>query len=59
MPNLSIMLANYMMKRYSINMNEVTLIIEDEWDYIEDKYLNSNYTIEEIAKDLISIYMVA
>ena len=59
MSNFSITLANYLIKRYGINISEVNAIIEDEWDYIEEHYLSENSSVEDIAKNLISIYMVA
>ena len=59
MPTFSISLTAYLIKRYNINISEATTIIDDEWDYIEAEYICGQNTIEEIAKNLIEIYMVA
>lgn len=59
MTSFSITLANYLIKRYDINITDATTIIEDEWDYIEQEYANENSNLQEIAENLISIYMVA
>lgn len=59
MLSFSINLTNYLVKRYNLNSSDAVTIIDDEWDYIEKEYLSGENTIEEIAKNLIDIYMVA
>lgn len=59
MTSFSITLANYLIKRYDINISDATMIIEDEWDYIEREHANENSNLQDIAENLISIYMVA
>jgi len=55
----SITLTNYLTKRYNINVADAMMIIDEEWDYIEEDYNINNNAIENIAKNLIDIYMVA
>lgn len=59
MHDFSIQLTNYLIKRYEINISDIQNIIEDEWDYIEQEYVEGNSSIEIIAKELVNIYMVA
>lgn len=59
MPELSIQLTNYLIKRYDLNISDITNIIEDEWDFIEQEHVERNHSIELIAKELVEIYMVA
>lgn len=59
MHDFSILLTNYLIKRYGINISDIQSIVEDEWDYIEQEYVNGNHSIEVIAKELVDIYMVA
>ena len=51
-------LSAHLLRHYNIRTNEVESIIEDEWDYIEEKYLYST-PISTLAKDLVDCYMVA
>ena len=51
-------LSAHLLRYYNIRTNEVESIIEDEWDYIEEKYLYST-PISTLAKDLVDCYMVA
>ena len=55
----SITLTNYLTKRYNVNLSDAMMIIDEEWDYIEEDYNVNNNTVESIAKNLIDIYMVA
>lgn len=59
MPTFSIKLTNYLVKRYNINIQEASFIIEDEFDYIDEVNISGSHTIESLAKELIDIYMVA
>lgn len=59
MQNFSIKLINHLTKRYAINISEATAIIEDEWDYIEQAYVNGDNSFEVVAKELVDMYMVA
>ena len=58
MHDFSISLTNYLIKQYGINISDIQNIIEDEWDYIEQEYVNGD-CVEVIAKELVDIYMVA
>lgn len=55
----SITLTNYLTKRYNVNIADAMMIIDEEWDYIEEDYNINNNSVENIAKNLIDIYMVA
>jgi len=59
MPTFTISIINYLAKYYYINQDEAAEMVNDEWDYIEQKYVNAKETPKDIAKYLISIYMVA
>ncbi len=59
MITFSIKLTNYLVKRYNINIQQASLIIEDEWDYIEERYLSDNVSVEALAQELVDMYMVA
>jgi hypothetical protein len=58
MQNFSTKLTTHLFKKYNVKAIDAQLIIEDEWDYIEEEYYNSS-TVESVAKDLIEMYMVA
>ena len=51
-------LKKHLVKYYNIRANEVESIVEDEWEYLDDEYLNST-PVDEVAKNLIAFYMVA
>ncbi|MCD6260045.1 MAG: hypothetical protein J7J31_10640 [Helicobacteraceae bacterium] len=52
-------IAEYIVKYYNINRIEADMMIEDEYDYIEEEFNRGNEDVKTIVKELISIYMVA
>ncbi|MDD5372451.1 MAG: hypothetical protein PHO62_03370 [Sulfurimonas sp.] len=52
-------IINRLSKYYNINKDDARAIVEDEWDYIEQEFVSQDSSVEDIAKELISIYMVA
>lgn len=52
-------IINRLVKYYNINPDEAREMVHDEWDYLEEEYVNGNYSAIEMAKYLVSIYMVA
>ncbi len=52
-------LEKYIMNRYFINRLNTRIMIEDEYEYIEEYMIKPEGTIEDIAKELIEIYMAA
>ncbi len=59
MSAFTISIINYLAKYYYINRDEAKEMVNDEWDYIEQEYINAKETPKDIAKYLISLYMVA
>jgi hypothetical protein len=59
MPTFTSDLEKYIMHRYAINSANITIMIEDEWDYIEEQMMDPDGSIEHIAKELIAMYMAA
>ncbi|HEY9202972.1 hypothetical protein [Sulfurimonas sp.] len=59
MQAFTISIINYLAKYYYINHDEAKEMVNDEWDYIEQEYINAKETPKDIAKYLISLYMVA
>ncbi|WP_345979229.1 hypothetical protein [Sulfurimonas sp. HSL3-2] len=52
-------LEQRLVKYHFIAQDNVRIIIEDEFDFIEECLQNTQMSIEDIAKALIDIYMVA
>ncbi len=52
-------IINYICKHYNINRDDAAAIVEEEWDYIEQEFVAQESSAEDIAKELISLYMVA
>lgn len=52
-------LQQRLVKYHFIVQDNVSIIIDEEFDSIEDCLQNTQMSIEEIAKELIDIYMVA
>lgn len=46
-------------KHYGLNRDEAQALVDEEWDYIEEEFVNETSSVENIAKNLISFYMVA
>lgn len=46
-------------KQYNLTKNEAQEMLNDEWEYVEQTYSEGVITVEDIAKELVSIYMVA
>jgi hypothetical protein len=59
MPTFTSDLEKYIFNRYAINSANITIMIEDEWDYIEEQMMDPEGSIEHIAKELIAMYMAA
>jgi hypothetical protein len=51
-------LIAHLVKRHGMNILDATMIIDEEWDYIETLY-HEELDINTIAKELLAIYMVA
>ncbi len=47
-----------LVKRYFIAKENVSIIIDEEYEFIEE-CLHAQMSVEEIAQELINIYMVA
>ncbi|DAB29158.1 MAG TPA: hypothetical protein CFH84_10935 [Sulfurimonas sp. UBA12504] len=52
-------IVNYIVKYYNVNRAEVIMMVEDEWDAIEDAFYAQNTNVKEMAKELLNLYMVA
>ncbi|MDD2904693.1 MAG: hypothetical protein PHH41_02035 [Sulfurimonas sp.] len=52
-------IVNYIVKYYNVNRAEIEMMIEDEWDFIEDAFYAENINVKEMAKELLDLYMVA
>ncbi|MFA5233009.1 MAG: hypothetical protein WC390_01320 [Sulfurimonas sp.] len=46
-------------KQYSLTKNEAQEMVNDEWEYVEQTYSEGVISAEDVAKELVSIYMVA
>jgi hypothetical protein len=47
-----------LVKRYFIAKENVAIIVDEEYEFIEECF-NAQMSVEEIAQELINIYMVA
>lgn len=52
-------IINYISKYYTINIDDVRAIVEDEWDYIEQEFIAQESSVQDVAKEIVSLYMVA
>ncbi len=52
-------LAEYLVKHHFMNLQNAMIIVEDEWEYIEDMMLRDDVSMETMAQELLEIYMVA
>ena len=59
MPTFSTAIINRLVKYYGINEEDANAMVSDEWDYIEHEFIKNEITPQEMAKELISLYMVA
>lgn len=59
MQAFTISIISYLAKYYSINSDEAQEMVNDEWDHIEQEYIEGSNTPKDVAKYLISLYMVA
>ena len=48
-----------MVKYYNINRTEAQMMVEDEYDYLEEEYNRGNEDVKMLVKELLFIYMVA
>lgn len=59
MVEFSVKLVDYMVKYYNINRIEAQMMVEDEYDYIQDSFYRGEDDVKATVKDLLCIYMVA
>lgn len=59
METFFIHIAARLTKNYSLSKNEAQEMLNDEWEYVEQAYSDGVLSVEDITKELISIYMVA
>jgi hypothetical protein len=59
METFFIHIAARLTKYYSLSKNEAQEMLNDEWEYIEQAYSEGALSADDMAKELISIYMVA
>lgn len=59
METFFIHIAARLTKYYSLSKNEAQEMLNDEWEYVEQAYSEGVLSVEDITKELISIYMVA
>ncbi|WP_345992047.1 hypothetical protein [Sulfurimonas sp. HSL-1716] len=52
-------LQQRLVKYYFIAQENVCIIIDEEYDFIENCFTDANMNVEDVAKALIDIYMVA
>jgi hypothetical protein len=48
-----------LIKYCNLSKNEAEEMLNDEWEYVEQAYSEGIISAEDMAKELISIYMVA
>jgi len=58
MPAFTIALTAYLIKHYVMNHTDATVMIDGEWEYIEDR-LNDGCSVEELSEELVEIYMTS
>lgn len=58
MPAFTTTLTAYLLKRYAMDQTNVSIMIEEEWDYIEER-IHEGCTVHELSQELIEIYMAA
>jgi pyoverdine/dityrosine biosynthesis protein Dit1 len=51
-------LEKYLIKNYFIVKDNVSILVEDEFEFIEECF-NAQISVAIVAKELIDIYMVA
>ncbi len=59
MPTFTYKLEKYLIHHYALNHINATIMIEDEWEYIEEYLLQDDISLEYIAQELVDIYMAA
>jgi len=59
MPASVIQLIHYLVKQFSMTQDNAMIIVNDEWEYIEEQMLGDTMSIAQLAKELVDIYMVA
>ena len=50
--------TKHLVKYYNIRKSIAEAIVEDEWEYIEEEYVN-NTSVYEVTKNLVNLCMVA
>ncbi|MDQ1263395.1 MAG: hypothetical protein QG559_396 [Campylobacterota bacterium] len=58
MLSFSAQVVKRLTKYYNLSQAEAEAIISDEWDYVEE-FFHQGATPMDVAKELVSIYMVA
>lgn len=51
-------ITKHLVKYYNIRLIVAEAIVEDEWEYIEEEYINT-IPENEVAKNLVDVCMVA
>ena len=46
-------IINRLVKYYNINPDEAREMVHDEWNYLEEEYVNGDYSAIEMAKYLV------
>lgn len=59
METFFIQIIERLTKQYNLTKNEAQEMLNDEWEYVEQTYSEDVISAEDMAKELISIYMVA
>lgn len=59
MESFFIQVAAKLIKYCNLSKNEAEEMLNDEWEYVEQAYSKGVVSAEDMAKELISIYMVA
>ena len=52
-------IAEFIFKYYNINRLEISMMIEDEMEFIEEMFYEGEADVKSVAKELVTIYMVA
>ncbi len=58
MPLFTHKLAAYLVKEYGMNLSNAHIIIDEEWDFIEEQMVLGE-EMQGVADALVDIYMVA
>lgn len=51
-------LAKQLQKHYAMNHTNAMIMIEEEWEYIEERF-DAGCSVKTLAQELVEIYMAA